>query len=275
MTNTATSPASKAASSKAAGKKAPAKKAAPKPELSDMTTSADIIQISTSIETLEKDKALSQISDLIESVETSYFALGGVLARVQEENWWKDEGFDTFKAFLAEKYGYAYRKAMYLIQIYKDVVNAGVKPEQVAKLGWTKLKEISHLLTLDNVEEWVKKADEMTVMQLVAYVKALKDNPGDKKAASTASSNVVSKTFKLHTDQREIIDTALQKKMADQGTDVETVALTSICEEFLSETKTDGISVELFKKLGFEKVLECFGEAFPNIDLEVAVPDDE
>ncbi|MEK0325571.1 MAG: hypothetical protein QQN63_07685 [Nitrosopumilus sp.] len=129
-----------------------------------------IVETVLEIEDMTKEEAFSIVPTLIESVDFSYFKLGGVLSAIQENDWWVDEA-DSFKNFIPERFGLHYRKAMYLIKIYDGLVEADIPWVKVSGLGWTKLKELADILTQENVDEWVAQANNLSVLQLIAAVK--------------------------------------------------------------------------------------------------------
>lgn len=233
-----------------------------------------IHDVAVEIENLTKTKALNQAEKLAEDIETNYFRLGGVLSIIQTQQWY--EGFPTFEAFLAEKFGFGKRKADYLIQIYKDLVDKQIPWEKVAHLGWTKLKDLSGTLTLENLDEWVEKASKVTVMELQALLKAGKTT-GESTSASTTSDSVTLK-YKLHTDQADAVQNAVAKAKGELATDFDNVALAGICTGYLANASgvqapagADLDLVAVFKDLGYEKVLEAFDKAFPLIDMSIDV----
>jgi hypothetical protein len=80
--------------------------------------------------------------------------------------------YANFREFVEKKHGIHYRKALYWIEIYKRLVEAEVPWEKVKNIGWTKLKDLAPVLTKENVDSWVKVAEEQTALQLVETVKA-------------------------------------------------------------------------------------------------------
>mgnify|MGYP000497870997 CR=1 FL=1 len=234
--------------------------------------------VASSVENLTSKKALEVLPQLLDSVDNTYFAIGGIMARIHEESWWKDAGFESFKDYVEEECGQSYRTTMYWVSIYTDLIKAGVDFEQVANIGWSKLKEISGVMTEENSDEWIQRASEMSLKQLIEYVKAMKggstggsDEDG---GADMGGSDVKNLTFKVHDDQKASIEAAVQAKMESMGTEYGAVALTQICDEALTGEGGGSGSVSLGDAMagaGFQKVLEEFEKQFPNIDLEVTV----
>lgn len=252
----------------------------------------DLIQeASKEIEQLTKDDALKLAHDLVEDTDFNYFKLGGVLSSIQANGWWEGKGFETFKDFIEAEYGLQYRKGMYLIAIYNGLVEANVPWDKVKELGWTKLKELSTMLTHDNVDEWVKRAKNMSTIQLIEYIKSEKAGGGTESGTTTTTpSEVSTMTFKVHPDQKETIETAIEKQMADSGTEFKPVALEYICQNYMESTlgkkKKDAgeapdfatllkdqdkleVMKTLFDTSTPEEVMGVFEKVYPNLNVTI------
>lgn len=234
-----------------------------------------IVQTAKEIGNLDKETALEIVPSLIESVDFSYFKLGGVLSTIQDNNWWEGES-DTFKSFIQDNFGLHYRKAMYLINIYDGLVEADIPWAKVSGLGWTKLKELADILTKDNVDEWVEKAQSMTTLNLQAAVKAYK--AGDLSTDGTTdpdSSGVSTITFKVHPDQKETIKQAVEQAMEEASTEFKGVALEAICMNYLSGGSTKKAPTpslqSIMEKMDAIDVLEAFEVVFPNVNLTAEI----
>lgn len=232
-----------------------------------------IAETAAQVEKLSKEEAIKLVPTLAEDVDYSYFKLGGVLSVIQSNNWWKDDGFDTFKSYIETSFGLQYRKAMYLVNIYNGLVDAEIPWSAVGQLGWTKLKELADILDKDNYKEWVKIAENRTVLQLQEYIREYKKGNLEKgEEASAETSSVSSMTFKVHADQKETITQAIEKAKGEAETDVAAVALEAICMAYLSGGKIKVPSLEsLMKKYQPEDILEVFGKVHPSYDITVTI----
>lgn len=261
------------------------KKAATKKAVDDL-----IVNVSHEVETYEKDKAYQAVKSLAEDIEFSYFKVGGILNRINEEGWYSDEGFGKFSEFVESEFGIKRTKAMYLINIYNGLLSSGVAWEDVKDVGWSKLKEIVSVLTKQNVNSWVKRANEMTVLQLNEYVRAHKAGESGGSGADDDSGvpSVSSMTFKMHDDQKEVVAAALDKAKDESGTEHNNVALEAICTDYLagpSKPKTEATSVDdlgepdldalkaMMENFNYIQVLETFEKIWPDIDVAVTPPD--
>lgn len=229
-----------------------------------------ILDIAAEVEGLTKPKALHLADKLVDTIETDYFRLGGVLKVIYENAWF--EGYPTFAAFVSDKFGFAERKAKYLMEIYDALVTKLIPWEKVSGLGWTKLKDLARHLTPENVDEWVAKAQNLTVSELQAL---LKGNDGEGDSTTKTTDDVTKISFKLKHDQAETVTSALNKAKAEAGTEFDNVALEMICVGYLGGSS--GISanvsiIDQMKTLGWEGVLGVFEQAFPNVNLAVEPP---
>jgi len=232
-----------------------------------------IMDIAHEVESLTKTKALNMADSLAENIEVNYFKMGGVLKLINDSSWF--EGFSSFDDFVFEKYGFQGRKARYLISIYDNLVTKQIPWEKVAHLGWTKLKDLAPVLTPENVDEWVAKAEKVTVMELQALLKAGQPSgEGDKTAKTT--DEVVKIQFKLKPDQADVVQQALAKAKGELHTEYDTVALENICAGYVGGNSAVAKPFSLddvIKTTGFEPLLTRISEMFPEYDISVVPAD--
>ena len=237
-----------------------------------------IVETAKEINALDKETAFEVVPSLIDSVDFSYFKLGGVLSAIQDNDWWSDDS-PNFRSFIEDNFGLHYRKGMYLIKIYDGLVEAEIPWHKVSGLGWTKLKELADILTQENCDEWVAKAESMTTLNLQAAVKAYK--AGDLSTDGTTdpdSSGVSTITFKVHPDQKETINEAVEQAMEDADTEFKGVALEAICMNFLAGGSTKEAPKPLslqatMENHSYEQVLEAFEAIWPEIAVTVELDD--
>lgn len=258
--------------------KSDTKKAAAAKAETDTVKQDDVIATeATSIESLSKEKAFELVAKLAENVEFTYFKLGGILSLISRQQWFHEEGYDTFKDFVEAKFGIHYRKAMYLIGIYNGLVESGVPWEKVSSLGWSKLKELAHILTPENVDKWVEIAKSLSVIALIEYIK-------QETAAQPSTTEVTPKpdlstlSFKVHSDQKETIREAIEKAKHESGTEFDSAALEFMAVGYLSGPSKKGAVVQksleqLIKETSIEEVLGLIEKIHPGIDITVEVPE--
>ena len=237
-----------------------------------------IVQTAKEIGNLDKETAIEIVPTLIDSVDFSYFKLGGVLSSIQDNEWWTGEA-GSFKEFIQDNFGLHYRKAMYLINIYDKLVEANIPWEKVSGIGWTKLKELADILTVENVDEWVEKANSMTTINLHAAVKAAKS--GELSTDGTTDpdkSGISTITFQVHPDQKESILKAVEQAMEEADTEHKGVALEAICMNYLAGGSTKKVPtpslISLMEGKDVLEVLEAVEAVFPDTNITVELDED-
>jgi hypothetical protein len=260
-------------------------------EPTDMVGGDDlIIDIVQTVENLKEKEARELVVQLCEGAEFTFFKLGGVLSVIQANGWYAPYG--SFKDYVETERGINYRTARYWISIYNGIVESGVPWVKVKHLGWTKLKEIVPVLTLDNVDHWVAVAEKQTTLQLIETVKKAQ-LPGEMSEADGEAKTVTTKTFKVHDDQRATIEAALAKCREIAQTQVDTVALEYICLDYLNGFQgkgTVGSGQTSDLKSQFQSILEkhdgdgeaalgeifkSFEQVFPKVNLTVEYEEDD
>jgi len=190
-----------------------------------VTISDEIADTASSIENLSESEALQELQNLLDAQAHDEFRIGGILAKIQTEGWFGEH--PNFRTLVEAEYGIKYRTAMYWIGIYNDLVDSGVKWSDVKRLGWTKLKELSPILTPDNVKAILKAVEGMNALQVAAYASDLQANNGDvaKTEVPGEENQLKSKAFKLFPGQKESVELALEKAKKMSGTDSDSAAL--------------------------------------------------
>jgi len=236
-----------------------------------------IVDTAAQIENLDKEGAFEMIKPLLSIEGENDFRLGGILSLIKSNGWWEDKGYESFKSFVVGDFDMQYRKAMYLIAMYNNLVESEVPWEKVAHIGWSKLKELAAVINNENVDGWVSKAETMTVIQLQEEIK--KSTQGtlasNDMADTTQSTPITTLSMKVHEDQKENIKAAIDKAKHEAETVNDGVALDAICTNYLTggataKQKAPSLSA-MMKEAGYEVVLENFEALWPNIDLTVNV----
>lgn len=190
------------------------------------------IEIAENVNKMTEKTSLEEARTLSQDIDRNYFKLGGILSKISEQEWWAAAGYVSFKIFVQAELGMQYRKAMYLVSIYNYLVEAGIPFEKVKGLGWTKLRELAPVINANNVDEWVETATGMNTLQLIEEIKESKKDASEVDA-DKAPNDIKSKVFKLHADQREVIEEAIEAAKIKANTEFDAVALEQICLEYL------------------------------------------
>ena len=230
-----------------------------------------ILVIAKHVLTLTGEQAKSEAVTTSDSVAGTYYSLGGILSRIQEEKWYGEWGFGTFNDYVEKELGFSPRKARYLITNFNDLVNSGVCWDDVKDISWSRLSIISGVITKENVADWVQKAKDLNRPSLQAAVAKAKEGTLPKSGSEPPLSTTTTLTFKVHQDQKDSIKQAVDKAKGEAGTEFDGVALEAICLSYLagsSKTKPSGLKSTM-KKAGFMEVLETFETLWPDIDLTI------
>jgi hypothetical protein len=180
-----------------------------------------------------KEDAIEGIHTLLGVGGENNFKLGGYLAKVWDEGWYKTEGMSGVQAwssFVEEQFGIRKAKADYLRNVYNTLVESGITWAQVDDLGWSKIRACYTILTKDNVTDIVEAGRDMNCREFEEYARSLKQKSG----SVATPGKIVCRTFKLHSDQLETVDAAIKQMMEESGTAYPSVALEYICLEYLA-----------------------------------------
>jgi len=268
-----------------------------------------ISAIGNEIENLSGQQAMILVAELMAAAAQDSIRLGGALLRVREEQGFKADGYKSFESFVEEKHGMKRHKAFHLIKIYQALINvignySTLKWDDVKHLPWTKLRLIAPILTKENAKDWVAQAENMTFLQLKDAVSAAKYvdtcQHSDADPGPPSTKKTTTKTFKLHEDQLEIVQAAIDQVKEETGTHVDTVALERICIGILAGseqahvpqahvepqaqddlgahicahagTDPEAILMAAMKEFGDpEKILLAFGKLWPTWDIQVEI----
>jgi hypothetical protein len=242
----------------------------------DVISPDDFSNAVSEIENLKAKDALALVKQLADAGDVAMFKLGGVLERIRTDGWFKELGFETFRQYVENTQDVGYRTALYWTGIYRNLVNSGIDFHQVASVKWSKLKEIAEVVTKENVEFWVEKANSNSIetlkLQVLNYKKSGSKQITDQ--LSEAPENIITTMqFKLHSDQKENVDAALEKAKAEASTDVNSVALEFICLAYnsnavASKPVPQKSIIDMMKEAGIEEAAQALIDAFPEYQFE-------
>ncbi|CAM6004402.1 unnamed protein product [Sphagnum balticum] len=229
-----------------------------------------LVQIVQEISGLDSKSAIEAVPSLFDGADENYFRLGGVLSLIQAQKFYAEAGFANFKDFIEKQYAFKYREALYWIGIYEALVESGVSWNKVKDIGWTKLKDLAPILTLENVDEWVQKALSMTTLALKEAIKASKAGTlADSGTEVGASTPTTTFTVKVHAEQKATIREAIDKAKTESGTEYDGTALENICINYLAggNVSKPKSLVEFLKAHTPEDALLAFEQIYPEFEV--------
>ena len=185
----------------------------------------------------DRVKELSHTNDQLQS------EMAQTLFKVWVNDLWRDWGYASFKDYVvgdAESFG---RKAMYLVQVWKElVVQRNQEPKLLDQIGWSKAIGLVNLDKADPEKfsehlAYVKKKST-SVRAIRDLVKELKSGSGD-----GGSNNHLTKrlSIPLTEEQHEHIQKTIEKIKAANDVKTDGHALDMLCLEYNSSIGKQGV----------------------------------
>lgn len=203
---------------------------------SKTTTSSSIAnKTSAGVASLKPAELRKAIIDADKDMETNHIRLAELLYTAYHKDfyvqWGYDEGKKGFETFCSTEMNTGYRKAMYLVEVWEAMKNLSISKRDAVSLGWTKLKDIAAVATKETVEEWIKKAKEMSTRDLTEAVKITRRS--DTSGGGVPS--VTTMTLKMSESEANIIMEAIEEAKKVTESDNAVVALEMICQDWMQE----------------------------------------
>jgi hypothetical protein len=229
-----------------------------------------IVAVCHRVENMDVGEIRPLVHKLVDARGMNAFALGGLLQRINLEKQYLQYGFDSFKEFVETEVGISKSTAYAHAGIYHNLIESGVSWEQVRDIGWTKLRIIVAFLTEKNAAKWIEVATAMNAVELREYTKqqvaiAQKAAAAPKYVADcdaevstqveisaandedfqlvenpplvteeAADKVMQKKSYIFHSDQLQLIESAIEKAKKESETEYDSVALTNICMFYLT-----------------------------------------
>lgn len=185
---------------------------------------------------LTSEKLLEKVLELRDTVDETYFEMGGILRKIYDNRLYLDFGYDDWKQFIEEKIGYSLRKAQYLMAIWHYfAVQIGDEEtiRKIAPLGWSRAKELIGVVEPSNVDEWIKKCHDKTVTEISKMVTdTLSGGVSHEKAAKLIS-------FKLYEGQYKNVEEAIAIAESLSGSKIKSENLSLIALEYIANNSTE------------------------------------
>lgn len=207
-----------------------------------------------------------EIRELLDRMGEDLFVLCQKLYMVYDGMLYTKWGFKTWKDYVEGEVQFKLRKAQYFVNIWSWFGNLPQEVrDKVKVLGWTKLKELVEVVNAANVDEWVAKATELNVPQLIEAVKVYRkklldsgpghgeadpDEPKEQREAREREQEkqVVRTTFQLHGDQAEVVEAAIALASGMSNSDVRSNNLALVCQEFCATNSETAPSPEVYMR---------------------------
>lgn len=185
---------------------------------------------------LSLTEAVRKITKVLVNIhDKAKISLAEMLYEIYSKSYFNTWGYDRFIDYVEEELDFQYRQAMYLIEIYQELVEKRKIPiDFIRNKSWTKLREIAgktkdESITTEEVKKLIEDSDDMTVEEVVYKARELSATSEDKEIEKTHRI-----TFTLYEEQYENV-----KKALDAAEEVSTsikpgANLDLICTEFIA-----------------------------------------
>ncbi|KRW94277.1 hypothetical protein [Paracoccus sp. MKU1] len=200
---------------------------------------------------LAEQDAVDAAIQLNESIERTYYMLGGVLAHIDETGIYKRHGYEGkkgFEEFCQQTVGIAYRKARYLIDIYVTFRKIGFDESRLAQIGWSKAKELARIdaarLEAD-IDGLLEYAASNTREQLINHIK---ENYEVATRAETVKTTTFS--FRVVETEAETVNLALEHAKTLIGEDDVNRAFLHMCGDWMNAGNSTDLDLDTFIALG-------------------------
>jgi hypothetical protein len=207
--------------------------------LTDMSAGMNEDPISVFASKMEKVDSRTEVDNIMKDLANanglSLFCLGGAVVRARELFATKKLEFEDYKSFrdyIEAAHGIRYDKAMHAAKIYRKLLDLNLPWSELESIGWTKVRSVLDVVTKENIKQWIANAKAMNYHSLKVLVEAEKHN-GEADTGQMPKT-ITTKTFKLHADQKELIEDVLLKVGEVTGSDVDSVNLEAVFQSYLS-----------------------------------------
>lgn len=211
-------------------------------------------RMSELLEASDGDAILTAV-ELNQSIQESYFYMGGALAEILKagtylkENGGEYGGEEAFNDFCQEEFGFKASKGRQLARIYSTFSAVpDFDPQSLSAIGWSIAGKIEKYVTPENVDDVIEAASAEGVTQrnvdtLMKEKFVSADGTSDSGRATSRGEKLVTKTlsYRLSEDSAETVEIAIQQFMKQRGIQDPNLALEGICVEWGQEhieTKT-------------------------------------
>jgi hypothetical protein len=170
----------------------------------------------------------AEIQDANRQVESEYLKMAKLLNEAYHRDYFIEWGFEDWRSYTENELDIHYRKAMYFVDVWDTVKKLNLPMGQVEKLGWTKMKDLTRVMTEKNAKEWLEKAKKLSTRELTEEVRVTrKKETGRSEGPETIKLNLI-----MGEDEGNIVLDAIEeaKKLTESPNEV--VALGMICQDW-------------------------------------------
>ena len=177
----------------------------------------------------------AQLILVSKDIETGYLTMAQLLNEAFHKEYHKEWGYDSFSDYAEKELEVEYRKARYLLDIWETIKGLDLPKEklvEIAKLGWTKVKDLAAVITKKNAEKLLKQAKSMSSRELTESVKVMRKTGGSNLPKTPSTLKI---TFTLGESEHNIVMQALEEAKKLSNSDNAAVGLEMICQDWMTD----------------------------------------
>ena len=134
----------------------------------------------------KKSNIHQTVIDLKKEIESNFIKLGGYLKLIRDEKLFKEKGCLTFEEYIGQPELSLNRSTTYAIinvfEVFFEKSNQS-DIEELTEIGYSKLNRISQFKEQPDFEEWIYKAKTLSLSDLGAEIKEVKNEKTESKPA--------------------------------------------------------------------------------------------
>lgn len=234
-----------------------------------------------------------KLKSLVLDVDSNYMTLAKLLYEVwvapasgdsHREPIYITWGYNSYKDWVEAELGIDYKKAQRLKRIWYrlEIEMKELDPElkrRIIACGWTKVREVIKVLTLQNAQEWAEKAERLNYLELMKSVKEYKSTlldfyepetmtkDSDTSPFPTPEPKIHYERFALFKDQLDNLWAALHQASKLSNKDTKSLNLDLICTDFLATNSFLKLNIDQRAQF-LSKFCDLFGVDLVVVDRE-------
>ena len=201
------------------------------------------------------EDVMQRAKRLVQTIDRSIWDLGKAISEILDKQLYLYgfPAYSSFDNFADVELGFGSRKAAFYAQIFRTFFAAELGPGEINHLGSTKCRLLARVITIDNKDFWIKKAEELTTRQLENAIM---------KKGGLADGKLGSINIPYYDEETKITWVESQTLAAKMtGCDSMAAALEVLCYEFLGTYGVEGSHDQdkISQQLENYDVLEKYG----------------
>lgn len=155
---------------------------------------------------------------------------GELLFEISARKYWETWGYASFRKYVEEAMPFSYRKAQQLIRVFVRWGQAGVPPDELAEIAWSKAALAAGVVHSGNVKEFMRAVESLSYAELKAKVRSMARGG----SASPTDGRLSTVRFRLRKEQKEKLAVALAAAAALSGSKNDAENLDTMADGFLA-----------------------------------------